>query len=108
MLPLVSARDLAIYIIGTVLETLSIEEASSKYQKYIAKRARDQSATVEDAARDFQEDGVTINTITVEDIYTRSPQSQRNHDIWYNSQSLAAGRRLVSEVSIFFIIFFSA
>jgi len=106
MFPLISASDLAVYIIGAVRETLDTEEATSKYRKY-RKRVRDQDATVEDVAGDVQDDGVTITTITVEDIYTRSAQSQYNQDIWYGSPNLAAGRRLVSEVGVDFLTIFS-
>jgi len=106
MFPLISASDLAVYIIGIVRETLDTEEATSKYRKY-RKRVQDQDATVADVARDVQHDGVTITTITVEDIYTRSAQSQYNQDIWYSSPNLAAGRRLVSEVGGDFLTIFS-
>jgi len=102
--PLLSASNLADYIIGTVLETFDIEAAISEFGKDIAERIHNQSATVEDVASELciklQGEGVKMNTFTVEDIYTDSAQSRHNKDIWHSAQDLAAGRALVGKVSV--------
>lgn len=102
-MPLLSASNLTNYIIGTVLETFDIEAAISKYGKGIAERVLNQGATLEDAADELyvklQGEGVRMNTFTVENIYTESPQGQSNRDSWYCAQDLATGRASVGEVS---------
>jgi len=100
--PLISANNLADYIIGTVLEAFDIEAVISKHGKDIAERIRNQAATVEDVAAEMcaklQGEGLTTKTFTVENIYTDSAQSLRNKRIWHDAQSLATGRALVSTV----------
>ena len=100
--PLISANNLADYIIGTVLEACDIEAAVSKYGSDIAERIVNQGATVQDVAGEMrarlEREGVTMQTFTVENIYTDSPESVHNRGVWGNAGDLAAGRKLVKSV----------
>jgi hypothetical protein len=101
--PLVSANHLADYIIGTVLEACDIEAAVSKYGLEIADRTHNQGTPVEEIAglmsAKFEREGVVMNTFNVENIYTDSPESRHNKNVWSSANDLAAGRPLVSSVS---------
>lgn len=101
------ASELADYIIGTVLEVVDIEAAVSKYGNDIWERAYNEdtanSPTVDDIAKELcaklQDEGVTMNTFAVEDIYTKSAQSQYNQNVWSDSPTPADGRKSVGRVS---------
>jgi len=102
---------LADYIIGTVLEACDISAAVSKYGSEIAERIRNQDTTIEDIAGEMcaklESEGVTMNTFTVENIYTNTPESQHNRSVWNSAKDLAAGRALVSSVSLRFYYYFN-
>ena len=101
--PLVSANDLADYIIGTVLEACDIEAVISKYGPHMVDRIHNQGATVEDVADEMrtklQSEGVKMNKFTVENIYTNTPESLHNMGVWSGAENLAAGRIMVNSVS---------
>ena len=103
MFPLVSANNLADYIIGAILEACDIEAVISKYGPHIIDRIHNQGASVEDVTGEMhtklQSEGVKMNKFTVENIYTNSPESLYNKGVWSGAEDLAAGRIMVNSVT---------
>ena len=100
--PLVLANNLADYIIGTVLGACDIEAAVSKYGPDII-NSHNMGTPVADIISEMSAklkgEGVTMNTFTVENIYTNSSESLQNKAVWSSTEDLVAGRASVSSVS---------
>ncbi|KAF9474652.1 hypothetical protein BDN70DRAFT_884582 [Pholiota conissans] len=102
MFPLLLANQLGDYIIGTALETMETEKLVEEFEHIIIDDVYSKDMPVEKVAENLQQfmesKGTKINSVVVDDVYTKNETAMQNQQIWSNAGSLGEARKKVQVV----------
>ncbi|KAF9474650.1 hypothetical protein BDN70DRAFT_815288 [Pholiota conissans] len=102
ILPLLLAAQLGDYIIGTALEAMEIEKLVEQFQQSIYNDVYAKSMPVDKVVENLHEymkaNGTKIDTVIVEEVYSKTDASIQNQEEWMKAPKIAEGRGKVKQV----------
>lgn len=103
MFPLTEAQELGDYVVGTALETISMEKLIRQYQRNIVKSVHSKSKPFTEVVKEIDEKlqrrGAKVQTAYVDDIYT-TYAGERQKEVWTKASNIAEARKTIGKVGV--------